>query len=202
MDGRGGICRDCGDSLFSDLKGQVRKLRLRGKKNPVSTRMSQAYLTMKPASPPLFQRLCMCHGSNTNGCYLKRSARCRGKCQVVLPSLALVNAASSLETYTSSSQQTWKWLGLIHTHPLPQKPKLLQHSRGIFRAQGVLRTSCGWSSFSGLHLPEGEDISCCLFLHSPTFHRLSVQVVSESEGDTRKRPLSLERGSLGPLNRK
>ena len=53
-------------------------------------------------------------------------------------------------------------------------------------AQGVLRTSCGWSSFSGLHLLEEEDISCCLFLHSPTFHRHSVQVVSESEGDTQK----------------
>ena len=56
-------------------------------------------------------------------------------------------------------------------------------------AQGVLRTSCGWSSFSGLHLLEGEDISCCLFLHSPTFHRHSVQVVSESEGDTQKEAL-------------
>jgi hypothetical protein len=63
MDERGAICRDCGDSLFSDLRGQVRKLRLRGKKNPVSTKMSQAYLTMRPASPPMFQRLCMCHGS-------------------------------------------------------------------------------------------------------------------------------------------
>ena len=99
MDERGAICRDCGDSLFSDLRGQVRKLRLRGKKNPVSTRMSQAYLTMRPASPPLF-RVCACVMvlSNPNGCYLKRSARCRGKCQVVLLSLALVKAASSLET--------------------------------------------------------------------------------------------------------
>ena len=52
MDERGAICRDCGDSLFSDLRGQVWKLRLRGKKNPVSTKMSQAYLTMRPASPP------------------------------------------------------------------------------------------------------------------------------------------------------
>ena len=42
---------------------------------------------------------------------------------------------------------------------------------------------------SGLHLLEGEDISCCLFLHSPTFHRHSVQVVSESEGDTQKEAL-------------
>ena len=35
--------RDCGDCLFSDLRGQVRKLRLRGKKNPVSTKMSMTH---------------------------------------------------------------------------------------------------------------------------------------------------------------
>ena len=51
---------------------------------------------------------------------------------------------------------------------------------------------------SGLHLLEGEDISCCLFLHSLTFHRHSVQVVSESEGDTQKEALVFREGLWVP----
>ena len=89
-----------------------------------------------------------------------------------------------------------------HLPPAPRHPSSYSIHQGIFMAQGVLRTSCGWSSFLAFTFWR-ERISPAAFFFTPphsidTLSRLSVSL----KEIPRKRPLSLERGSLGPLNRK
>ena len=55
-------------------------------------------------------------------------------------------------------------------------------------AQGVLRTSCGWSSFLAF-ISWRERISPVAFFFTPPHSIDTVQVVIEFEGDTQKEAL-------------